>query len=311
MLAGGVARADSIANFWLSNVDAGPTVPVIYAFPGATSEIKVWARPAVGYRMAAFSLDLVAETPGVISFQSIDVVNPLIQAMPPLYRHQLTFDSASGLDMAPEVIDSFLGYSFFENAEGLPDGAGIGPVCGIDSQCCTGSGSPSWHIATVAFQAGISSGASELFLQIGEQGIWQSPADAAEPDPPFDTSAVFGLANDAINEWSVLGGTDHRHNHQGLADAIVRVATADFDQDGDVDGADFLAWQRGLGGGTTLAEGDADGDGSVNAIDLAAWRFQFGSSAAAVALGSSIPEPRGVTACLVFAVILSAVGRRR
>src|SRR5262245_9159064 len=62
------SRADSIANFWLSNADAGPAVPVIYALPGSEGEIKVWARPAAGFRLTAVSLDLTAELPGVLSF---------------------------------------------------------------------------------------------------------------------------------------------------------------------------------------------------------------------------------------------------
>jgi hypothetical protein len=54
--------------------------------------------------------------------------------------------------------------------------------------------------------------------------------------------------------------------------------TADFDADGDVDGSDFLRWQRGLGTstGATKGQGDADGDGDVDAGDLAAWEGEFG-----------------------------------
>jgi hypothetical protein len=40
---------------------------------------------------------------------------------------------------------------------------------------------------------------------------------------------------------------------------------ADFDADGDVDGADFLTWQRGVGvGGVTHSMGDANGDAVVD-----------------------------------------------
>jgi len=61
------------------------------------------------------------------------------------------------------------------------------------------------------------------------------------------------------------------------------VPTGDFDDDGMVDGADFLAWQRGFGGASpTLTEGDADRNGVVDAADLAVWSSQFGSGAAAV-----------------------------
>jgi len=55
--------------------------------------------------------------------------------------------------------------------------------------------------------------------------------------------------------------------------------SADFDSDGDVDGADFLTWQRGFG--TTDAQrvdGNSDDDGDVDASDLAAWKVQYGQS---------------------------------
>jgi hypothetical protein len=56
---------------------------------------------------------------------------------------------------------------------------------------------------------------------------------------------------------------------------------ADFDEDIDVDGTDFLTWQR--GNGTTssagLSDGDANGDEAVNGIDLGIWKSEFGNGA--------------------------------
>ena len=56
---------------------------------------------------------------------------------------------------------------------------------------------------------------------------------------------------------------------------------ADFDEDGDVDGSDFLAWQVNFGvtAGTTKADGDADFDGDVDGSDFLIWQTQFGDSA--------------------------------
>ncbi|MBL9161479.1 MAG: N-acetylmuramoyl-L-alanine amidase [Planctomycetaceae bacterium] len=63
---------------------------------------------------------------------------------------------------------------------------------------------------------------------------------------------------------------------------------ADFDGDGFVGGADFLAWQRGFGSATpVLADGDANGDGAVDAADLAAWQTQFGGPSPGVAAGAT------------------------
>jgi hypothetical protein len=88
------------------------------------------------------------------------------------------------------------------------------------------------------------------------------------------------------------------------------VEDADFDGDDDVDGNDFLIWQRGLGVGTTQPAGDADGNGSVNALDLAVWKAQFGLPATPAA--AAIPEPAsvGLAALAVLAGVLARRPRR-
>ena len=61
--------------------------------------------------------------------------------------------------------------------------------------------------------------------------------------------------------------------------------------DGDVDGRDFLIWQRGFGGPGSLATGDANSDGQVNADDLAIWQNQYGSVPELNAASIAVPEP--------------------
>jgi hypothetical protein len=53
--------------------------------------------------------------------------------------------------------------------------------------------------------------------------------------------------------------------------------SADFDGDGNVDGHDFLLWQRGFGlSQATSDQGDANDDGNVDGVDLAVWQNQYG-----------------------------------
>jgi N-acetylmuramoyl-L-alanine amidase len=55
---------------------------------------------------------------------------------------------------------------------------------------------------------------------------------------------------------------------------------ADFDGNDLVDGADLLAWQRGVGTSpATPEDGDADQDGDVDEEDLAIWKVQYGDAA--------------------------------
>ncbi len=86
-----------------------------------------------------------------------------------------------------------------------------------------------------------------------------------------------------ILEWgSEFGGNNAdaqlvRIEFQGTP----QITSADFDENGFVDGADFLQWQRGLGipGGAVRGDGDANVDGRVDAVDLEIWRDAFGGTA--------------------------------
>jgi hypothetical protein len=73
----------------------------------------------------------------------------------------------------------------------------------------------------------------------------------------------------------------------------------DFDADGDVDGRDFLIWQRGYGqlavpAGTGT---DGNGDGIVDGNDLAIWQTNYDGRLST----SSVPEP---TASVLVALSL-------
>lgn len=63
---------------------------------------------------------------------------------------------------------------------------------------------------------------------------------------------------------------------------VLRGTTRDFNTDGRVDGADFLAWQQNAESniGVTRNQGDADGNGIVDSADLAAWSESYGFNAA-------------------------------
>ena len=70
----------------------------------------------------------------------------------------------------------------------------------------------------------------------------------------------------------------------------VPLENADFDGNGDVDGNDFLIWQRGSGAAGGLTEGDANSDGFVDTADLGIWENQFGTSPLS-AVAAAVPEP--------------------
>ncbi|MEQ8209124.1 MAG: fibronectin type III domain-containing protein [Lacipirellulaceae bacterium] len=65
---------------------------------------------------------------------------------------------------------------------------------------------------------------------------------------------------------------------------------ADFNGSGIVDGADFLAWQRGSGisSGATLSQGDANADEAVDGADLVIWDNQYGTVGNVAAFVSNV-----------------------
>ena len=101
---------------------------------------------------------------------------------------------------------------------------------------------------------------------------------------------------------SYVGGTG---NDVVLNLVAAPVADADFDGDGDVDGNDFLSWQRGFST-SNPALGDADGNGTVDSADLAIWKDQFGQiSMNGTALSqATVPEPGAVKLLLSGALML-------
>lgn len=75
--------------------------------------------------------------------------------------------------------------------------------------------------------------------------------------------------------------------------ANVTTTAGDFDGDGDVDGADFLKWQREPGVG-----------------NLADWRANFGAGGAAP-VGSAAPEPAGAALLVIGSLICALQSRAR
>lgn len=116
------------------------------------------------------------------------------------------------------------------------------------------------------------------------------------------------LSGDQRGGPRVLGG---RIDVGAVESSFATPVLADFDSDNDVDGADFLTWQRNLGRtGATKPQGDANGDTIVNGSDLAAWRSSFGAgstglAAAAVSSSGALPaeEPQEALATATFTAV--------
>jgi hypothetical protein len=120
-----------------------------------------------------------------------------------------------------------------------------------------------------------------------------------------DSWDYFGLRNTGVDDFDMV--VDN-FKLEVIGSNEPAEEDGDFDGDGDVDGADFLTWQRNVGAtGQPLSAGDANGDGNITGADLAIWRSQFGP--AAVAAAAAVPEP---AACLLAATaLLAAIACRK
>lgn len=128
---------------------------------------------------------------------------------------------------------------------------------------------------------------------------WAVPLDVTIQFPPALGGPKLAFTQPSFN--FVI------YTDQGLAD-ITQVISytlatppagtpGDFDLDTDVDGADFLLWQQGLG--TTY-----------DAADLADWKANFGLPAAAAVVGA-VPEPGSALLAISGATIIGVMVRRR
>ena len=116
-----------------------------------------------------------------------------------------------------------------------------------------------------------------------------------------------GAAVDLAGQTFFIDYSGGTGNDVVLSSSPPSLEDADFDGDGDVDGADFLTWQRGVGTAGGQPEGNADGVGGIDGADLDVWKNQFGT--ATVAAGA-IPEPTSAVLLLLAAGVAALTYRR-
>jgi hypothetical protein len=176
----------------------------------------------------------------------------------------------------PVNIDSLL----ITSATGVLDAAGWNGL--------TESGVAGWAAGTGnanRLAEGNLNGSTLLAANGGSRAIGK-PINAGLLTDETDVMLEYHIAGGGAT--SVLGGIEF---------AAAAGLPGDFDADQDVDGNDFLVWQRGLGG-------------AHNAGTLAIWRANFGMGAAQAA-ADAVPEPAGLALLTTAAALVLARGRNR
>jgi T5SS/PEP-CTERM-associated repeat protein len=164
---------------------------------------------------------------------------------------------------------------------------------GYDSLQITGSATLAGAL-NISLLDGFKLAPGDLFeLLHAEQGIFNSFTSVSLPAVPAGLKQTLVYANFKV-----------------LLDVNYLTTAGDFDLDGDVDGADFIAWQTNFPklSGATIAQGDADFDGDVDGADFVAWQTNFPFTPGPGA--APVPEPQAwIIGAIACASIWFARGR--
>lgn len=123
------------------------------------------------------------------------------------------------------------------------------------------------------------------------------PASIYDSAAPLWVGAQFSLAANTMFEGKMdevavynktLSDAAILAHYEAATSNVPLGVPGDFNDDGSVDGADFLLWQREFGGGAS-SPADGNGDGAVDALDLADWSNNFGT--APPSPFAAVPEP--------------------
>jgi hypothetical protein len=147
-------------------------------------------------------------------------------------------------------------------------------------------------------------GAAQTLTNLGEQLTVPTTLNSANSFPlrvghRGRTGSTIGGWRGGIDDVRIFDQALTASEVQALMAPVTLPHAGDFDSDGDVDGADFVAWQTHFptASGATRADGDADGDGDVDGADFVVWQTNFPVTPGPGA--SPVPEPAGVAlACL-------------
>lgn len=126
-------------------------------------------------------------------------------------------------------------------------------------------------------------------------GVWvHNDYDYFEVDRPFHF-LIRDNTTSAITFMGRINDPTQSENEVKPSAFLATPTTGDFDGDGDVDGRDFLLWQRGYGttAGAAQSDGDSNADGDVDAGDLATWQDSYGqttNSPLATVMADDVPK---------------------
>jgi len=166
---------------------------------------------------------------------------------------------------------------------------------GCTPNCLSDAELMEWH------HVAITSDASDWKVYQNGNLIYQAAASWGFPTAPKVGQGNGGETLDGLMDEVWIGNVALTEGQVNILYTENRFApepaAGDFDDDGDIDGNDFLIWQRG------------DSPNPLSQADLAVWEANYGGSAPLSATSASVPEP--TTSALALAALCLAMSRRR
>lgn len=222
-----------------------------------------------------------------------------------------------------------------EHAGGKP-GTGLTPTAEVPFG--TGNGEHSWTVYATTADVGRTYTAPQemvnafnlvddrtsLYTVFHEDymGTWRAPVDQTVIQWSLKRYIPVGESLDAYRlteltntidslTWTPYGANQWRvsgHMTLRFYGELVPAVPGDFNQNGEVDSADYVLWRNMDGQAATLPNESGLNLGSVDIEDYWHWKANFGHLPAATGAATiAIPEPRSATTALLiaFATVLS------
>ncbi|MGI9429914.1 MAG: hypothetical protein ACR2NM_14730 [Bythopirellula sp.] len=149
--------------------------------------------------------------------------------------------------------------------------------------------------------------AADLYREGWEAGFWHIATASENPLTGEGSwaSASFGVSGVPLTDgrWTSLAFTLDTESTTAFADnlqaASARFAIGDFQHDGAVDELDLAIWNVGYGtaGSASQQTGDANGDTDVDGRDYLLWQRNFSPASGNPIASLTIPEPSTALLC--------------
>lgn len=159
------------------------------------------------------------------------------------------------------------------------------------------------RVATNTAASGPSNYGSDASLQRSYQDLWNMGILRA--------NNKSGLTGDNFNTYFTTTNLPGQSNYKltSLLAAPAPKVDGDFNDDGKVDGRDYVIWRDTLGSTTDL-RADADGSLIISQADYIHWRNNFGTGLGAGS-GAGVPEPSALVLMTFGLAGLASFKRRR